>query len=65
MFLIAVIAFISPVNCQTCSTTATLGIPFIRTSVDHGTALDIAGTGAGEHASLLTALLLATELVAR
>ncbi|MEM9383795.1 MAG: 4-hydroxythreonine-4-phosphate dehydrogenase PdxA [Pseudomonadota bacterium] len=43
----------------------TLGLPFVRTSVDHGTALDIAGTGAAEHASLLSALLLASELVMR
>lgn len=43
----------------------TLGLPFVRTSVDHGTALDIAGSGTAEHASLLTALLLAAELVVR
>ena len=30
----------------------TIGLPFIRTSVDHGTAFDIAGTGAADHASL-------------
>jgi len=30
----------------------TVGLPFIRTSVDHGTAFDIAGTGKAEHASL-------------
>ncbi|MCE2027561.1 4-hydroxythreonine-4-phosphate dehydrogenase PdxA [Sessilibacter corallicola] len=34
----------------------TLGLPFIRTSVDHGTALDIAGTGAADHHSLAYAL---------
>lgn len=40
----------------------TVGLPFFRTSVDHGTAFDIAGTGKAEHASLLVALDLAREL---
>ncbi len=40
----------------------TLGLPFIRTSVDHGTALDLAGTGNIETGSLLAALNLAIEL---
>ncbi len=43
----------------------TLGLPFVRTSVDHGTALDIAGSGRADHGSLLHALQLAAELVAR
>ena len=30
----------------------TVGLPFVRTSVDHGTAFDIAGTGSADHASL-------------
>jgi 4-hydroxythreonine-4-phosphate dehydrogenase len=34
----------------------TIGLPFVRTSVDHGTAFDIAGTGTADHTSLLTAL---------
>jgi 4-hydroxythreonine-4-phosphate dehydrogenase len=34
----------------------TLGLPFIRTSVDHGTALDLAGTGKADLGSLLTAI---------
>jgi 4-hydroxythreonine-4-phosphate dehydrogenase len=34
----------------------TLGLPIIRTSVDHGTALDLAGTGQAEHMSLAAAL---------
>ena len=38
------------------STTATLGIPFVRTSVDHGTAFDIAGTGRADERSLAAAL---------
>jgi 4-hydroxythreonine-4-phosphate dehydrogenase len=40
----------------------TLGLPFIRTSPDHGTALDIAGTGTANPASLIAALQLAGEL---
>lgn len=40
----------------------TLGLPIIRTSVDHGTALDLAGTGNIEIGSLLTAIELAIEL---
>jgi 4-hydroxythreonine-4-phosphate dehydrogenase len=42
----------------------TLGLPVIRTSVDHGTALDLAGTGKAESGSLLAALRLAAELAA-
>ncbi len=34
----------------------TLGLPFVRTSVDHGTALDLAGTGQGDTGSLLAAI---------
>jgi 4-hydroxythreonine-4-phosphate dehydrogenase len=40
----------------------TLGLPIIRTSVDHGTALDIAGTGKANVGSLLAAIELAIEL---
>ncbi len=40
----------------------TLGLPFVRTSVDHGTALDIAGTGRADPGSLVEALKLAIEL---
>ena len=43
----------------------TLGLPFIRTSVDHGTALDLAGSGTADPASLIAAARLALELVAR
>ena len=42
----------------------TLGLPVIRTSVDHGTALDIAGTGTADSGSLHTALALAIRLAA-
>jgi 4-hydroxythreonine-4-phosphate dehydrogenase len=41
----------------------TLGMPIIRTSVDHGTALDLAGKGNIEIGSLLAAIRLAAELV--
>ncbi|MCU1265357.1 MAG: 4-hydroxythreonine-4-phosphate dehydrogenase PdxA [Acidobacteria bacterium] len=43
----------------------TLGLPFIRTSVDHGTAFDIAGKGLAEHSSMVAAIKLAAELSAR
>jgi 4-hydroxythreonine-4-phosphate dehydrogenase len=41
---------------------ATLGLPFIRTSPDHGTAFDIAGTGRADPSSLIAALKLARRL---
>lgn len=41
----------------------TLGLPFVRTSPDHGTALDIAGTGKADPSSLAAALRLAATLV--
>jgi 4-hydroxythreonine-4-phosphate dehydrogenase len=40
----------------------TLGLPFVRTSVDHGTALDLAGTGKADPGSLIEAVKLAIEL---
>jgi 4-hydroxythreonine-4-phosphate dehydrogenase len=43
----------------------TLGLPFIRTSPDHGTAFDIAGTGKADPSSLIAALRLAARLAAR
>jgi 4-hydroxythreonine-4-phosphate dehydrogenase len=43
----------------------TLGLPFVRTSPDHGTAFDIAGTGSGDPSSLIAALRLAARLTAR
>ncbi|MBB4380983.1 4-hydroxythreonine-4-phosphate dehydrogenase [Bradyrhizobium sp. Rc3b] len=42
----------------------TLGLPFIRTSPDHGTAFDIAGTGKANPASLIAALQLASRMAA-
>lgn len=41
----------------------TLGLPFVRTSVDHGTALDLAGTGLAEISSLRAALHTALEIL--
>ena len=41
----------------------TLGLAFIRTSPDHGTAFDLAGTGRADPSSLAAALRLAAELV--
>jgi 4-hydroxythreonine-4-phosphate dehydrogenase len=43
----------------------TLGLPFIRTSPDHGTAFDIAGQGIARPDSLIAALRLAAEMAAR
>lgn len=43
----------------------TLGLPFVRTSPDHGTAFDIAGSGRANPASLIAALTLGAELAAR
>ena len=40
----------------------TLGLPFIRTSVDHGTALDLAGTGRADPSSMLAAAEMALQL---
>lgn len=40
----------------------TLGLPFIRTSVDHGTALDIAGTGKADAGSMIAAIELAIKM---
>ncbi len=43
----------------------TLGLPFVRTSVDHGTALELAGSGRADATSLKAALDLAIQLAAR
>jgi len=43
----------------------TLGLPFIRTSVDHGTALNLAGTGHASAKSLIAAIKMAHQLSAR
>jgi 4-hydroxythreonine-4-phosphate dehydrogenase len=40
----------------------TLGLPIIRTSVDHGTALDLAGTGSADNGSLQTAIQVAVQM---
>ncbi|STP79595.1 4-hydroxythreonine-4-phosphate dehydrogenase [Escherichia coli] len=41
----------------------TLGLPFIRTSVDHGTALELAGRGKADVGSFITALNLAIKMI--
>ena len=53
-----------PVKCLSFgeAVNVTLGLPFIRTSVDHGTAFDIAGRGVAEHSSMVAAIKLAAEL---
>jgi 4-hydroxythreonine-4-phosphate dehydrogenase len=53
-----------PVKCLSFgeAVNVTLGLPFIRTSVDHGTAFDIAGRGVAEHSSMVAAITLAAEL---
>ena len=42
----------------------TIGMPFLRTSVDHGTAMDIAGTGSASPVSMIEAILLAAKYCA-
>jgi 4-hydroxythreonine-4-phosphate dehydrogenase len=58
MTAIKVAAFGSAVN-------VTLGLPFPRTSPDHGTALDIAGKGIADASSMVEAIVLCAEIVAR
>jgi 4-hydroxythreonine-4-phosphate dehydrogenase len=43
----------------------TLGLPFIRTSPDHGTAFDIAGKGIARPDSMIAAIAMAADIVAR
>jgi len=56
-----------PVKCLSFgeAVNVTLGLPFIRTSVDHGTAFDIAGKGIAEHSSMVAAIKLAADLSLR
>jgi len=58
MTAIKVAAFGSAVN-------VTLGLPFPRTSPDHGTALDIAGRGVANASSMIEAMLMCAEIVRR
>ena len=46
------------------SVNVTLGLPIVRTSVDHGTAFDIAGQGRADHGSMVEAIRLAARLAA-
>lgn len=56
-----------PVKCLSFgeAVNVTLGLPFIRTSVDHGTAFDIAGQGVADPSSMVAAIKLAADLVRR
>jgi 4-hydroxythreonine-4-phosphate dehydrogenase len=56
-----------PVKCLSFgeAVNVTMGLPFIRTSVDHGTAFDIAGKGLAEHSSMMAAIILAAQLASR
>lgn len=56
-----------PVKCLSFgeAVNVTLGLPFIRASVDHGTAFDIAGEGRADHSSMVAAIKLAAELFNR
>jgi 4-hydroxythreonine-4-phosphate dehydrogenase len=58
MTAIKVAAFGSAVN-------VTLGLPFPRTSPDHGTALDIAGKGLADASSMIEAIVMAAEIAGR
>ena len=58
MTAIKVASFGSAVN-------VTLGLPFPRTSPDHGTALDIAGSGRADPSSFIEATLLCARIAAR
>ena len=58
MTAIKVASFGSAVN-------VTLGLPFPRTSPDHGTALDIAGKGVADASSMIAAIRMCTEIVTR
>jgi 4-hydroxythreonine-4-phosphate dehydrogenase len=58
MTAIKVASFGSAVN-------VTLGLPFPRTSPDHGTALDIAGRGIADPSSMIESILLCAEIVRR
>jgi 4-hydroxythreonine-4-phosphate dehydrogenase len=50
---------------RTAGVNVTLGLPIIRTSVDHGTAFDIAGKGLADPTSMVEAIVLAAEMAAR
>jgi 4-hydroxythreonine-4-phosphate dehydrogenase len=56
-----------PVKCLSFgqAVNVTIGLPIIRTSVDHGTAFDIAGQGIADHSSMVIAIRLAADLVHR
>ncbi|MFC1490415.1 4-hydroxythreonine-4-phosphate dehydrogenase PdxA [Candidatus Latescibacterota bacterium] len=49
-------------SCEICGVNTTLGMPIIRTSVDHGTAFDIAGNGVASSLSMIEAVEMASKL---
>jgi 4-hydroxythreonine-4-phosphate dehydrogenase len=56
-----------PVKCLSFgeAVNVTIGLPFVRTSVDHGTAFDIAGQGVADPSSMIVAIKLAADLARR
>ena len=48
-----------------CAVNITLGLPFIRTSIDHGTAIELAGTGLAKIGSIKTALNITIDIINR
>ena len=47
------------------SVSVNVGLPIVRTSVDHGTAFDIAGKGIADHRSMVEAIKVAVSLATR
>lgn len=48
-----------------CAVNITLGLPFVRTSPDHGTGFDIAGKGIANHGSMLSAIIMAEKITSK
>ena len=47
------------------SVSVNLGLPFVRTSVDHGTAFDIAGKGLADHISMMESIKVAISVASK
>ena len=56
---------VNAIKCMEAGVNVTVGLPVVRTSVDHGTAFDIAGKGIADERSLIEALSQAVELASR
>lgn len=54
---------LAPIKALGDSVNVTLGLPFVRTSPDHGTAFDIAGKGVADHTSMIAAIKLACQML--